>query len=82
MLLERLSRASGGMEYLVNDVNDLKSAMARIGIALHSEYVLGYYPPDDAQAGKYRKINVQLLLPQGGPKLRVYARAGYYVPGQ
>jgi len=82
LLLERLARASGGLEYMVNDLNDLTSAMARIGIALHSEYVLGYYPPDDAAAGKYRKIKVQLLVPDGLPKLRVFARSGYYVPGR
>jgi hypothetical protein len=42
--------------------------------------VLGYYPPDDAPSGKYRKIKVQLLLPNGIPKLRLSARNGYFVP--
>jgi hypothetical protein len=49
-------------------------------VTLHNQYVLGYYPPDGAPAGKYRKIKVQLMVPQGMPPLRIFARNGYYTP--
>jgi len=79
-LLESLAYASGGVNYAISGINRLGVVMGQIGVALHNEYVLGYYPPPDALGGKYRKIKVQLLLPQGIPPLRVFARTGYYAP--
>jgi len=79
-LLENLARASGGVSYLVSDINRLRTVMGQIGVTLHNQYVLGYYPPPDAPSGKYRKIKVQLLLPSDLPPLRIFARAGYYAP--
>jgi Ca-activated chloride channel family protein len=79
-LLGKLAQVTGGISYMINDMQQMRPAMAKIGVNLHNEYVLGYYPPDDAPAGKYRKIKVQVLLPVGLPKLKIYSRAGYYVP--
>lgn len=79
-LLTKLAQASGGINYLIGDVNDMKNSFAKIGVTLHNQYVLGYYPPDNAPSGKYRKITVLLLVPPGLPKLHVYSRSGYYVP--
>lgn len=79
-LLENLARASGGIDYFVHDMNQLGDVMARIGIIMHNEYVLGFYPPSDALSGKYRKIRVQLLLPTGLPELHIFSRSGYYAP--
>ena len=52
----------------------------KVGVTLHNQYVLGYYPPENAPAGKYRKVTVQLLAPKGLPRLQVYSRNGYFVP--
>ncbi len=56
--------------------------MSIIGISLHNQYVLGYYPPDNAPSGKYRHIKVQLMVPPGTPPMQVYARTGYYTPAR
>jgi Ca-activated chloride channel family protein len=79
-LLTKLAQASGGVNFLITSINDMRSAFGRVGVTLHNQYVLGYYPPDNAPAGKYRKITVQLLIPTGLPKLSVYSRNGYFVP--
>jgi len=79
-LLEKLSLASGGVSYMINDGERLRTAMTLVGVSLHNQYVLGYYPPDNLPAGKYRKVRVQLLLPKGLPHLQMYARSGYYAP--
>jgi Ca-activated chloride channel family protein len=79
-LLNRLAEASGGLSYLIASVNDMRRAFGKVGVTLHNQYVLGYYPPENAPAGKYRKITVQLLVPTGLPKLNVYSRRGYFVP--
>ncbi len=79
-LLESLARASGGINYVFTDISRLNIAMGQIGVMLHNEYVLGFYPPPGAAGGKYRRIKVQLLAPSGVPPLRIFARAGYYAP--
>ncbi len=78
-LLGKLSQVSGGINYLTGDARSMENSFARIGVTLHNEYMLGYYPSGDAPAGKYRKIKVQLLVPAGLPRLQVFARSGYYV---
>jgi len=79
-LLTTLSDKTGGIGFVVPDPSEVGRAMAAIGVTLHNQYVLGYYPPDNAPSGKYRKIKVKLLVPAGLPPLQIYARAGYYVP--
>jgi Ca-activated chloride channel homolog len=79
-LLTKLAGDTGGVNFIVQNLDHLRLAMGRIGVTLHNQYVLGYYPPDEAPAGKYRKIKVQLMLPPGTPQLRLFARSGYYVP--
>ncbi len=79
-LLEQITGVTGGIDFPVTDPKQLHSVMAQIGLTLHRQYLLGYYPPDSAQTGKYRKIKVQLLVPPNTPRLQVFARAGYYVP--
>jgi Ca-activated chloride channel family protein len=79
-LLSRLAQASGGINHVIADVNAMRSTFGRIGVTLHHQYVLGYYPSGNAPSGKYRKIKVQLLLPQGIQRLRIFSRSGYYAP--
>jgi Ca-activated chloride channel family protein len=81
-LLSRLTDRTGGANFEVRNTSQLAIAMAKIGIALHNQYVLGFYPPEAAADGKYRKIKVQLLVPKGTPPLLIHARAGYYSPRQ
>jgi len=79
-LLGKLTQASGGINYMITDVNEMKTAFGKVGVTLHNQYVIGYYPPDGAPCGKYRKITVKVLVPAGLPKLKIYARNGYFVP--
>jgi Ca-activated chloride channel family protein len=79
-LLAELSAKTGGVGYMIRNVADLRSAMAKIATTLHNQYVLGYYPPENEAQGKYRKIKVQLDIPQGMPRLHIYAKSGYYTP--
>jgi Ca-activated chloride channel family protein len=79
-LLADVSQASGGVKFMIKDLKDMHRAFADIGVTVHNQYVLGYYPPDNVPGGKYRKIKVQLLLPTGLPRLQIFARSGYYTP--
>ena len=79
-LLTQLTTRTGGVNFRIQNVEELRTAMAKVGVSLHNQYVLGYYPPADAQSGKYRHIQVVLTVPQGAPTLHLYARSGYFVP--
>jgi Ca-activated chloride channel family protein len=79
-LLNALAMKTGGVAFNVRNVKDLRVSMEKIGVSLHNQYVLGYYPPDEVESGKYRRIKVELMVPRGTAPLQVYARAGYYVP--
>jgi Ca-activated chloride channel homolog len=79
-LLAKLAFSSGGLTRIVRSAEEMRGAMGQLGVALHNQYLIGYYPPEGAPGGKYRKVQVTLLLPQGLPRLRIFARNGYYTP--
>ena len=62
-LMRRLRLQSGGTNFVIRRMEDIHDAMSKIGVILHNQYLLGYYVPDEAQSGQYRRIAVQLLLP-------------------
>ncbi len=80
LLMTQLCEETGGAHFIIKDLSALSGAMSKIGVMLHSQYVLGYYPPDERADGKYRKIKVQLRIPSGLVRLQISARAGYYLP--
>jgi Ca-activated chloride channel family protein len=79
-LLGKLSQASGGITYMIDDVKQMRTIFGKVGVTLHNQYVLGIYPPENAPCGKYRKLTVKVLVPAGLPRLKVYSRNGYFVP--
>jgi Ca-activated chloride channel homolog len=79
-LLDDLANKTGGITFFTKELNNFGTIMSSIGVTLHNQYVLGYYPPNNAPSGKYRKIKVKLMVPPGTPPLQVYARAGYFTP--
>ena len=79
-LLHKMSELSGGLQFVTNDVKLMNDALTRIGVTLHNEYVLGIVPPQTALQGKYRRIQVQVVVPSTLPRLQIFARSSYYVP--
>ncbi len=81
-LLEGLAKLSGGQHFIIRDANELTDVAAKIGVAIHDQYVIGYYPPETSQSDKWRKIQVKMVVPKGLPPLQVSARTGYYSPAR
>jgi len=77
-LLSDISELTGGRAFSIDNPNDLAEVATKIGIALRSQYVLGYRPTNPAHDGKWHKVKVKLVPPKGLPPLRVYAKTGYY----
>lgn len=78
--LEELANMTGGLHYEVDDIRELPQLAARMSVALHDRYLLGYTPRPPGLPGKFRKIQVKLIQPKGAPRLYVYARSGYRMP--
>lgn len=80
-LLKNLAKQSGGHLYEIENLNQLAGVASKIGEALRTQYVLGYYPTQSKHDGKYHKVEVKLVQPKDGPKLQASWRRGYYAPG-
>ena len=77
---------TGGQAWTPEFDGQIPEIMHNIANSLRNQYSLGYAPP--VQDGKYHKIKVELVAPDGGPmtvtnqkgkkvKFVVYARQGY-----
>jgi Ca-activated chloride channel family protein len=73
--MARLARETGGMAFLPDRIEDLTAVFSQIAAELEAQYLLGYYPSDEAKAGQFRRINVTV---PSQPSLRIRAREGYY----
>ena len=82
LLLDDLAEQSGGRLYPVENLDDLASISARISRELRSQYILGYSPANNTRDKKYRRIKLNVILPEGAPSLRTYYRRGYYAPSE
>jgi Ca-activated chloride channel family protein len=80
VLLNELSEETGGRLFRVDDVNEMSDIAIKISTELRNQYVLGYNPKSMQRDGKWRKVKVKLVPPQGLPPLTVHARTGYYAP--
>jgi len=81
-LLSDIANQTGGRAFSAVLMSDLPSVAARIAVELRNQYVLAYYPRNQARDGKYRKVEVKLSQPQGIPLLKAHWRLGYYAPPQ
>jgi Ca-activated chloride channel family protein len=81
-LMGNISHESGGRLFRIHEIDELPSAVRKITMALRHQYMLGYYPKDGRNDGKYRRITIKLKVPKGTSGLRAYWRAGYYAPSE
>jgi Ca-activated chloride channel family protein len=75
--LQDLTGQTGGAVYTPKGTTDLDVAFAQISADLAAQYVLSYYPTDEARDGRFRIISLRV---PARPNARVRARKGYYTP--
>ena len=89
--LKTFAAMTGGRSWLPRFDGEIPSIMQDIATSLRNQYSMAYSPTNGTPDGKYRKIKVELLAPDGGPltvlnqkgkkvKFQVYARQGYMAP--
>ena len=82
-LLSEIATQTGGRAFAAAVPSDLPSVAARIAVELRNQYVLAYYPANQAKDGKYHKVELTLSQPPGiTSPLKGHWRLGYYAPTQ
>jgi Ca-activated chloride channel family protein len=87
--LTTFAKYSGGEAYFPRFSGELPSIYRQIAGQLRQEYSLGFIPTNPARNGKYHKLKVELVAPDGNPlkivnqkgkvvKYRIVSREGYY----
>jgi VWFA-related protein len=89
--MKTFAAMTGGRAWFPRFDGEIPSIMQDLATSLRNQYSLAYTPSNSALDGKYRKIKVELVAPDGGQltvndqkgkkvKFQVYARQGYTAP--
>jgi Ca-activated chloride channel homolog len=79
--LERLATETGGMAFFPHSVEEVQAICAEIARDIRNQYVIAYYPTNQAKDGTFRSVHVDLIKPPArSRKLTVRTRLGYYAP--
>lgn len=89
--LKALAEKTGGRAYFPRFISQMPSIYQEIGAMLRNQYSIAFRPRDLKRDGKFHKIEIKLVGPDGKPlkvidqngkevKYQVYAREGYYAP--
>lgn len=75
-LLESSARQTGGEAFFLTSRQSLEDVTSRIAVLLRQQYSVGYVPTNQANQGRWRKVEVKVK--EGGQKTIVRSRKGYY----
>ncbi len=75
--MEELAAQTGGAVYIPKSTTDLDKAFEEIAADLAQQYVLSYYPGDQARDGRFHRIELRV---KARKDVRIRARKGYYSP--
>jgi VWFA-related protein len=89
--LRTFANETGGYAWFPQFDGEIPGIMQNVAAFLRHQYSLSYSPSNGAKDGKFHKIKVELVAPDGGPltvvdqkgkkqKFQVYAREGYQAP--
>jgi VWFA-related protein len=89
--LKTFSQETGGFAWFPQFSGEMPGVFQQVAAFLRHQYSLSYSPTSGAKDGKFHKVKVELVAPDGGPltivdqkgkkqKFQVYAREGYQAP--
>jgi VWFA-related protein len=89
--LKTVAQMTGGMAWFPQFDGEIPTDMRAVADFLRHQYSITYTPTNHSTDGKYRKVKVELVAPDGSPlavtdkkgkkqKVVIYAREGYQPP--
>ena len=86
--LRNFAQMTGGFAWFPQFDGELPSIMQSVAAFLRNQYSLSYTPTSGGKDGKFHKVKIELVKPDGSPlevfdqkgkkqKYQVYAREGY-----
>lgn len=81
-LLGAVTGVTGGRTFPIRNLKKIGNAVDELALYLRNQYVIAYRPSNRAHNGRWHKVSVRVKAPQGGSRLHVYAKAGYYAPSK
>ncbi|HZW93253.1 MAG TPA: VWA domain-containing protein [Candidatus Eremiobacteraceae bacterium] len=81
-LLAFATGITGGRTFPIRNLKRVGDAAAELSIELRNQYLVAYCPNNLAHDGMWHKLTVRVTPPQNLPRLRVYAKVGYYAPAR
>ncbi|HMH15949.1 MAG TPA: VWA domain-containing protein [Edaphobacter sp.] len=76
--LIQMANDTGGKYYYVQEPKDLEPAFAKVSDDLRTQYVLGYYAPQQGRDASFRRITVRMKDEGLRGKYQLRHRSGYY----
>jgi Ca-activated chloride channel homolog len=80
--LELLGMDSGGRAFFAHKLESLPQTIDKLSREFRNQYVLGYYPKEASNDGKYRRVRVEMIETIKHIPLNVFWRRGYYSPAE
>jgi len=80
--LELLGMDSGGRAFSAHKLESLPQTIDKLSREFRNQYVLGYYPKEASNDGKYRRVRVEMIETIKHIPLNVFWRRGYYSPAE
>jgi VWFA-related protein len=71
-----IARETGGRMFDIRTQENLDNALRQISIELRSQYMVGYYPTNTKHNGAFRKVRVDVKM----PNVSAFTRRGYFAP--
>lgn len=81
-VLTAISGVTGGKVFAIHSLKKITDAANELAIELRNQYLIAYHPSPLAHDGKWHRISVRVTPPQNSPRLRIYAKEGYYAPAE
>lgn len=78
VILEELTRLTGGRAFFPNNDAELTEVITRIGLELRHQYSIAYEPTASKNDKRWHKLQVKIKAPKGMPSLSIRTREGYF----
>jgi Ca-activated chloride channel homolog len=80
--LEKMTAETGGRMITIHNLAELPAAMEKLSLEMRNLYMIGYFPSNPTNDGRYRKVRVEVRPPDGAQAVHVSWRRGYMDPGE